>query len=409
MADLADLGHWLKNKNSSPIAIVLDSSVNGLSFARSLGRRGVPVLMLDSRRLIGAYTRYAKFVLMPPVERCPEDWLALLEFASANVKERAILFASGDAQILFVAQHERRLHRCFCFVIPDLETVESILNKRAQYQIASSMGIPIPKTWFPDGLDEAKQLCQELEFPCILKPYISHTARQRLAKRKVVVVESRAEMIREYGRLASADLQLMIQEIVHGGDDALYGYLGFWDELENERAWLGFHKLRQYPSGFGDGSLTETTDVQSVREYSQGLLRAMNYRGFVEVEFKCDARDHTWRLIEINPRSTSFNQLAINAGIDFPWIGYEYLAGRNGSSEAVSRFRPDIRCVDEELDFQAWRSLARSGRLNLRDWLLSIHGAKPIIFAWDDPMPIISGFGRLVRNYVSRLNDDGSN
>jgi predicted ATP-grasp superfamily ATP-dependent carboligase len=191
----------------------------------------------------------------------------------------------------------------------------------------------------------------------------------------------------------------MIQEIVPGDDDAIYGYLGFWDEQALERVWLTFRKLRQYPPSYGDGSLMETTEAQQVAEYSRRLLRGFHYRGFVEVEFKLDARDHTLRLLEINPRSTSFNELAVGSGLDFPWIGYE-LAGREQACVNVGRSRLGVRYVDEELDFQAFRSLTQSGKLSFAAWVRSIFRARPIIFAWDDPMPIVNGLWRLLRNLV---------
>lgn len=396
-----ELSPWLESLTSR-LAIVLGSSINGLSFARSLGRRGVPVLLLDNERLAAAYGRYSKFVLLPPVDQCAEEWLALLEFVGANVNDTAFLFITTDAHIQFAARYERRLRRYFRFIIPDFETVECILNKRTQYGFAQNLGVPIPQICFPSTFEEVKHLSQNFEFPCILKPYVSHTARQRLAKRKVILAHSQAELIREYERLASADLQLMVQEIVPGADDALCGYLGFWDEHARERAWLTFRKLRQYPPGFGDGSLVETIQSPDVTEHSRRLLRAMNYRGFVEVEFKQDARDHTLRLMEINPRTSSFNQLAIGAGVDFPWIGHEHLAGRGQGSEGAGTFRSGVRYVDEELEFQALRIMARSGKLVLGDWIRSVWKARPIIFAWDDSMPILQGLWRLIRDLVSR-------
>ena len=49
-----------------PPVVVFGASVNGLSFARSLGRRGIPVLLIDGARLIGTHTRYAATVLVEP-------------------------------------------------------------------------------------------------------------------------------------------------------------------------------------------------------------------------------------------------------------------------------------------------------------------------------------------------------
>jgi predicted ATP-grasp superfamily ATP-dependent carboligase len=165
----SELERWLKPRGQTPLAIVFGCSANGLSFARSLGRRGISVLLLDSERLLGAFTRYSKFVLLPPVDQSPEDWLALIEFVGAHAKHPPFLFTTTDAHTLFVAQHEQRLRRSFRFIIPDLETVEQILNKRSQYQIASGLLVPIPATLFPDRIEEVRYLVQRLDFPCLLE------------------------------------------------------------------------------------------------------------------------------------------------------------------------------------------------------------------------------------------------
>ena len=58
-----------------PLAIVMGGSVNGLSFVRSLGRRGIPTLLLDSERLIGTYSRYGTTVLLPQPGKSPDEWV----------------------------------------------------------------------------------------------------------------------------------------------------------------------------------------------------------------------------------------------------------------------------------------------------------------------------------------------
>ena len=45
-------------------AVVLGASVNGLSFARSLGRHGVPTLLADMEDTIGLRTRLAATLLL---------------------------------------------------------------------------------------------------------------------------------------------------------------------------------------------------------------------------------------------------------------------------------------------------------------------------------------------------------
>ena len=110
-------------------------------------------------------------------------------------------------------------------------------------------------------------------------------------------------------------------------------------------------------------------ETLEIAQLSRRLLRALNYSGFVGVEFKFDARDSTYRLIEINARTVSGNQLAISAGIDFPWIAYQYLTVSDSGTANGRPFRPMVKCVNEEWDVQAYVAIRKSGALNLWSWL----------------------------------------
>ncbi len=389
---------WLSETDSSlPVALVLGGSVNGLSFVRSLGRRGVPTLMLDSERLIGTYTRFGEVVLLPPATEEPDSWVEFLDFVSRNVRERAVLFATSDPHMVLLADRAADLSPSFRLLVPNLETIDRIVNKRSQYGVAEKAGIPIPRTYFPDSLDELRRIARGLTYPCILKPYRSHIGAKKLGK-KVVVIATKAELEAEYSRISADGVHLMVQEIIPGGDDALYGYLAFWDAEGDELAWLTKRKLRQCPPLYGDGSLQVTVDAPEVADLSRQLLRAFDYVGFVGVEFKYNVADGTYRLMEINPRTVSGNQLAISAGIDFPWIGYEYLLARDSSSLAPATFRRNVWYVNEEWDFKAYLALRRTGSLTLREWLSSMRGASArAIGAWDDPLPLLNVIGRIAR------------
>ena len=398
VASTNNLEGWLKKSNGKrPPAVILGSSVNALSFARSLGRRRIPTLLLDSECLIGSYTRYGEFILLPRAEEDSDGWINILELIASRLDTRAVLFPTTDVHCLLVSQHSDLLRQYFHFIVPAAETVERIVNKRSQYDIAQAAGIPIPKTYFPYSLEETIQLSSNLTYPCMLKPYISHTGRKELFNKKVQPVNSQTELISAFERLRESGQLFMVQEIIPGEDNALYGYLAFWNVEGQELAWLTKQKLRQNPPHYGDGSLQISVEAPEVAELSRRLLRSFNYSGFVGVEFKFDARDSTYRLIEINPRTVSGNQLAISAGIDFPWIGYQYLTDSTSETLQTYSFRSGVKCVNEEWDIQAYLALRQSGALSLRHWLRSLRGAKPAIGAWDDPLPLFEGFWRLLK------------
>jgi D-aspartate ligase len=258
MRELAEqekrLRAWLAaDGNRGPLAVILGGAWNALSFARSLGRRGVPVLLLESKRFLGTYTRYGKLLLLPPADESPQTWVRLLEFVGSRLSSPGILFANGDVETLLLSRHQDVLGRYFRFLVPAPETVERILNKRLQYDIAQSAGVPVPRVYFPDSVEELRDLAPELPYPSLLKPYESHAAQKTLG-RKVVVAESQADLVSAYENLVARGLPVMVQEIIPGGDSSLFGYLALLDSEGRELAWLTKRKLRQNPPHFGDGS-----------------------------------------------------------------------------------------------------------------------------------------------------------
>jgi len=396
------VGRFVRGTKGTTPAIIMGGSVNGLSFARSLGRRGVPTLMLESDRLIGTYTRFANVLFLPHADESPDDWLELLDYIGAKIEEQTVIFPTSDLHVQLVSSQADTLKKHFRFLVPDIDVINRILNKRVQYGVAESAGVPIPRTYFPASQEEVQYLSRNISYPCILKPYISHVGRKKIHG-KVRVVRSSAELVSEFDRVASKDGNFMVQEIIPGEDDTLFGYLGMWDGEELRDAWLTKQKIRQ-SNPFGDGSLQVSVEAEEVADLSRRLLRSFNYRGFVGVEFRFDARDRTYRLIEINPRTVSGNQLAISAGIDFPWLGYRYLTNTGEMAETDSRFIPGVKYVNEEWDLKAFLSMRKAGRLNFSEWIRSLHGVKArAIGAADDPYPFLVMLGRLVRAFIQDL------
>ncbi|KPJ83888.1 MAG: hypothetical protein AMS18_17115 [Gemmatimonas sp. SG8_17] len=391
------LSRWLGTlSDREPLAVIIGGSVNGLSFVRSLAKRGVPTLLLETERLIGTYTRYGKLFLLPDAAEDPASWVDLLEFVGERLPRPGVLFPTSDLHNVLIAEHAESLTHAFRFVVPQAHTLERIVNKRLQYETAVSAGIPIPRSLFPQSLNEVAEIAPQMSYPCILKPYKAHVGRRKIAE-KVAVVESPAQLVNEFGKVTAPNVEFMVQEIVPGGDNALFGYLAFWDSQGAERAWLTKRKLRQ-SARFGDGSHQITVDAPEVADMSRRLLAAFDYRGFVGVEFKYDERDGCFRLMEINPRTVSGNQLAISAGVDFPWLGYQYLVGAENGVAPGQPFQLGVRYVNEEWDLRAYLRLRKGGHLTLGDWVRSVlQSEAKAIGSWRDPAPLLVTVGRVSR------------
>lgn len=386
---------WLSSlSRQAPLAVITASSVNALSFARSLGRRGIPVLLLDSDRHLAVHTRFAKVLELAPASQDPRSWIDTLLGLGKELKSRAVLIPTADPHAVLIAEHEEELRPYFNFLVPESQLARHFVSKEFQLKHARKMGVPVPKTHFPRSMEEIESLAGNLQYPCILKPDRSHSGARILSGKKLLVVESERELVDTYAGLAMEDPGCLVQEIIPGPDTELVSYLGFWNKNGVETAFITKRKLRQFPALYGNGSLQVTEDLPAVAELSRRLLKGLAYRGLVGVEFKFDQRDGSYRFVEINPRSSAMNEVAVKAGIDFPWIAYRSLNGEDVQPQADGVFQTGVRCVNEEWDLQAYWELHKKGEMSFRQWRDSLRGAHRIIAAWDDPKPILVGMAR---------------
>jgi predicted ATP-grasp superfamily ATP-dependent carboligase len=82
-------------------------------------------------------------------------------------------------------------------------------------------------------------------------------------------------------------------------------------------------KLSQHPYTHGDASIAETLTVpEAVVRQARVLLEAARFHGISQVEFKYDARDDQYKLLEINGRSWSWIKLPAFSGVNLPLIQY---------------------------------------------------------------------------------------
>ena len=399
MSEWASLERRLRAIDEQPLAVVLGGGAGGLSYARSLGRRRIPILLVDSPGGIAGHSRFVwPFTLRGPLQY-PAEWVELLDRVASCLASPGVLLPTNDVLTGLVARHADHLEKSFRFIVPSLPVVRSIVDKRTQYEHAQAAGIPIPITHFPESASDAERVAATVRYPCLFKPYESALGRVAMRpvpggtgiRSKALIVQSRDELFACFARFATAETRFMVQEFVPGGDNALFGYFAFWDDEGRERAWLTKQKIRQFPLVIGSGSLQVTVVAPEVADLSRELLRSFGFRGLVNVEFKFDARDGTYRLIEINPRSASANQIAVSAGVDFPWLVYRYLTRPEDRGSPTDGFRPGVKWVNEDLDFQAFLALRKAGDLTLWRWIRSLRGTRSWAVATPrDPAPFLS-------------------
>jgi D-aspartate ligase len=348
---------------SVPAAVVDVGWVNGLAAIRSLGRAGVRVLAVDHRpSALGFRSKYAERLVSPDPFTDEHRFVNFLRALG-----EVVVFPTHDDSLNAVARFADDLDVLTPF--PDWELLERVQSKRAQLEQAAAAGLDIPAS-------------DPGTFPVIVKPDRSVEFKRRY-KRQNFRCDTPAELERALER--TEEFAPIVQELVPGGDDALYTVGSYLDADGNALGVFCGRKLLQTPPGIGTCRVGEAVWVPEVVDAALTLLRAFGYRGVSQVEFKRDARDGRYKLMEINARLWQWHGLASACGVDLPLIAYRDLTGD---------ISPDVRM-----------------NLHGKRWAITLlPGERPAlqrppyvdaVFALDDPKPGLVHLARVARSVVT--------
>lgn len=316
-----------------PTAVVMNMYYTGLGIARSLGRRGIPVIGLSAQRMgYGNFTRFAKIVHCPDSRHEPEALLTRLQALGKEIGHRSVIFPTRDDDLVFLDRYREALEPYFILAVPERAALNICLSKWETYLWAEKTGVATPKCWFAETEEEVRRIAPGVTYPCVAKPVAAHHWRQGgnwglVGGRKAICVSSPEELLAEYALIARADQRVLLQEMIPGEDDCLVIAACYLDRDSNWVAGFNTQKLVQSPEGFGTGCIVQSVDRPELFAPTLQLLQGMRFSGIAEVEYKWDSRTGSFRLIEINPRAWDQHILGGACGVDLTYFSYCEHAG----------------------------------------------------------------------------------
>jgi D-aspartate ligase len=366
-------------------AVVVGGDYQGLGIARSLGRAGVPVVVLDDELSISRASRYVQRFVRTPELLDPDRALqALVDLGRSLPEPGWMLFPTREETVVLVSRHRELLSRWFRVPTPDFGVVRTAWDKRETYRSAERLGIPAPRCWYPRSEHDLADV--SLDTPVVVKPAIKeHFIYQ--TKAKAWRADDREQLVSAY-RAALAVLpadEVIVQEMVPGGGSSQLAYCALFKDGA-ALADMTVVRLRQHPSDFGRAStFVETVDLPEVREPARRLLASMGYYGLVEVEFKRDERDGVPKLLDVNARTWGYHTLGRAAGVDFPHLLWR---DQTGEDLGPQRARSGVRWIRLETDLpNACRDMWRR-QVRPRDYVRTLRRIDTeAVFSWEDPMP----------------------
>ena len=366
-------------------AVVIGGDYQGLGIVRSLGRRKVPVCVIDDEHSIARFSKYTScFVPVRSLRGEEQTVQHVLDAGHRLGLEGWVLYPTREETVAAFARYRSSLAGFFRVPTPNWDTTQWFWDKRNTYRRASELGIPIPSTWYVTHASDLEKI--EADPPFVIKPAIKEHFIYS-TKVKAWRANSRPELCELFQRAAKlvGPGEVMVQSLIPGGGSQQFGYGAFFKEGKALGSMV-VRRARQHPPEFGRSSTyVETVELPLLEDLSERFLRAINYYGLVELEYKLDPRDQQYKLLDVNGRTWGYHTLGFGAGVDFPLMLY---ADQVGELVEYRRGRTGVKWIRLITDVPTGISEIFGGRQNWRSYFRSLLGVDvESVFSWEDPIP----------------------
>lgn len=391
--------------NRPPLVIVqLDQdeySYCATAAGRVIGRMGIDVHLLHPAQK--SLARKSRFVSSHSID-VPTSGTTLVEYLT-GVHERigqAVLLPIGDRASLLVDEYASQLGSMFFFPEQPRGLARALSHKFELYRLCRESGVPAPATDRPTTPAELEEVLARSVFPVVVKAMDSSVLAVTPGQRSVVLAGGVEEARQLFPPEPWTEIpNLMIQEYLPGGPDTVWMFNGYFDGGSSPLFGITARKLRQHPPATGVTSLGVCEPNDAVRELATSFLSSLGYRGIVDMGFRYDQRDQTYKLLDVNPRiGATFRLFSDENGLDVLQMLYLDVVGLKVPSQ---KGRSDgRRWVVEPYDYFSYRASREMGGVTARQWLLASLTADELAwFALDDPSPFVAMCGKWCRSVVA--------
>jgi predicted ATP-grasp superfamily ATP-dependent carboligase len=357
--------------------LIVDGGVrHAIDIVRSLGRRGASVsLVAKTEHPPAGYSRYLDnrhFFPLDGADMGPSiDYLESL----LRAERYDAVVAAGLDGFRILSCGLDRLSRYAAIPVSGWSLFAIAEDKADTTRLAERIGVPAPMTYYPNGQDDLDNY-RHIPFPVVVKArrgqghYAYAGSFHEL--RDVVYPQICAEVP---DQLAEG-VYPILQEFVKGKSHGFYALMNH-GEL---RAYFMHERIHEVPPSGGPSAMAKSYYDEELIAVGSQVLRDLNWHGVAMVEFKKDAQDGLYKLIEINPKFWGSLGLSIAAGVDFP-----YLLTRM----AVDGDVPAVEMPRTPVTYQ-WLSMDIAHSIAVKkplQWLGYVLRGTPNDFRLADPMP----------------------
>lgn len=290
------------------ILITTGSWNASLTAMESLSKLGHDVYLLDQDLYsAGFHSKYCKGNIVSPAESTDSQYVEAVADIVRS-KKFDLLIPTSDLSTEFLSNKRERVLPYVSMLLPSKELIALARYKDKTYRFALDNGIAIPKTYFPQSLDEVIRLSQGPIFPCVVKKS------RGTANKGNAYFDDKEKLVDYYKHLALEDGWPVIQEFVRGD---FYGFLAVAEQGEILDCFM-FKAEQKYASD-GTALYCRSIDEKEFFDTAGKIVKRLNWTGAINMDF-IKGSDGQWRFLEINPRLSGSLPFAYKMGVDLPAV-----------------------------------------------------------------------------------------
>lgn len=379
-----------------------------IGLVQNLGRAGIPVIVgSEIRDNPSLYSRFTKGRILFSDYRSSKFIDELCEFGR-SLHQKAVLFSDDDHAILNIAKHQEKLEPYYLFSFPAPERVEKLLDKQLFCELIEQYDLPAPRSITLSSVAELDEKpVDKLQFPCVIKPSFKQAwwGKDFDSKigdyQKAIKCESYQEMVSLYRDLAEINPNVVVQEFIEGGEDQIYSVNMCVNRVGGLEGYFIAQKLRTYPLTAGEGCYITTVEDTEMIDMTMDIVRILELRGLLNIQFKKDQRTGKPVLLEIHTRNSVWSYLGTAAGINIAALYYQFLTGNQVVEQTT--YTSGVRFIFLEKDVKAFIENLSVKQLSIKQWIGSyFHKFVLGGYNWKDPVPAVMRLWFVVRRRLSK-------
>lgn len=302
------------------VPIIFGGYVNGYSLARTFYETyELNSMICDCERSISEFSSFCDYLSVPNPQKSEMEFIEDVKNIGRLIREDnkiPILIVTNDIWLIPLSKYKEKLENTFMYTFSDVETINELANKNKLYELCDKIGVDYPKTY---KYNKYNKHFENLTPPLLIKPsnvpeFIGYFPNK---KRNGVfsTFEDAKDYLEEIYSRGYKD-EMIIQEYIPGGVENLYTCTTYSTQKGIVKGVSVGCKLSQYPEDAGTITSGLIKYDERVEFLTKKILEYMDFFGIANTEFKYDARDNTYKLIEVNARPGMWNYSSLLSGVN---------------------------------------------------------------------------------------------